>query len=262
MNNPLTAPKTHDTQRRGLEGKSALVTGSARGIGFAVADRLAQEGACVLLCDIDGEGAKTSAARIAQIRGVRSEGEGGDVSKPEDCERIIRTALDKFTQIDILVNNAGIKKDNLAVRMSEADWDAVLDVNLKGAFLMSKAAMRPMMKQRRGRIINISSVVGQMGNAGQANYSASKSALLGLTKSLARELAGRNILVNAVAPGFVKTSMTDGLKDEAKTALLEMIPLGRFAEPDDIARAVLFLAGDDSAYITGQVLAVNGGLYM
>ena len=203
-----------------------------------------------------------SAAKIAESSGSQVIAVKADVSNPSDCKTVIDKTIDKFGKIDILVNNAGITRDNLVIRMSEEDWDSVVDVNLKGAFLMSRAAIKPMLKAHRGRIVNISSVVGQSGNAGQANYSASKSGLLGLTKSLAKELAGRNILVNAVSPGFVNTGMTGNLKEEVKIKLRDMIPLGRFAEAIDIGRAVLFLVSEDSSYITGQTLAVNGGMYL
>lgn len=245
-----------------LQGQAAVITGAARGIGFAIADALAGEGAVLTMADADGDLAASSAAKIAGSRGVRAIAVKADVSTPSDCQAVIDKAVDEFGKIDILVNNAGITRDNLVIRMNEEDWDAVLDVNLKGAFLMSRAAIKPMLKARRGRIVNISSVVGQSGNAGQANYSASKSGLLGLTKSMARELAGRNILVNAVSPGFVNTGMTDNLKEEVKTKLRGMIPLGRFADAIDIGRAVLFLVSEDSSYITGQTLAVNGGMYL
>lgn len=244
-----------------LQGQSAVITGAARGIGFAIADALADEGAALTLADADEALVRESAAKIAES-GVRAIAVKADVSNPSDCRAVIDKAVDEFGKIDILVNNAGITRDNLVLRMSEEDWDAVVDVNLKGAFLMSRAAIKPMLKSRRGRIVNISSVVGQSGNAGQANYSASKSGLLGLTKSMARELAGRNILVNAVSPGFVNTGMTDNLKEEVKAKLRGMIPLGRFADAIDIGRAVLFLVSEDSSYITGQTLAVNGGMYL
>lgn len=245
-----------------LQGQTAVITGAARGIGFAIADALAAEGAALTLADADEALASESAAKIAESKGVQVIAVKTDVSSPSDCKTVIDKTLDKFGEIAILVNNAGITRDNLVIRMSEEDWDRVVDVNLKGAFLMSRAAIKPMLKRRRGRIVNISSVVGQSGNAGQANYSASKSGLLGLTKSLARELASRNILVNAVSPGFVNTGMTGKLKEEVKTKLCDMIPLGRFAEAVDIARAVLFLVSEDSSYITGQTLAVNGGMYL
>jgi len=245
-----------------LEGKTALVTGAARGIGLEIAAAFAAEGAFVAVADLSPEECAAAAAEIAAKTGARAIGLGLDVTKEADCERALAETEKAFGRVDILVNNAGITKDNLVLRMKEADFDAVIGVNLKGAFLMSKAAAKLMLKARSGRIINISSVVGQSGQAGQANYSASKAGLIGLTKSLAREFAPRQVLVNAVAPGFIRTRMTDGLKDEAKAKISEMIPLGRMGEPGEVAKAALFLAGDDSAYITGQVLAVNGGLYM
>ncbi|MCM2267610.1 MAG: 3-oxoacyl-[acyl-carrier-protein] reductase [Elusimicrobiales bacterium] len=245
-----------------LEGKTAIVTGAARGIGFEIAAAFAAQGAAVAIGDVSAEEAQAAAGEIASRTGARTVGLALDVSKEADCDRAIEETVAAFGKVDILVNNAGIARDNLVLRMKEADFDAVLDVNLKGAFLMAKAASRLMLKARAGRIINISSVVGQSGQAGQANYSASKAGLIGLTKSLAREFAPRQVLVNAVAPGFIRTRMTEGLKDEAKAKISEMIPLGRMGEPGEVAKAALFLAGEDSAYITGQVLAVNGGLYM
>ena len=244
-----------------LRGKSAAVTGASQGIGLAIAREFAVEGANVALCSVDGLSAQAAQVIAAEF-GVKALGAKLDVAKPEECENFVKRALEELGGLDILVNNAGVARDNLAVRLDEAQWDAVLDVNLKGAFFMSKAALKHMMRNRSGRIINLSSVVGQTGNAGQANYSASKSGLLGLTKSLAREFASRNVLVNAIAPGFVETAMTAALKDEARLKALAAIPLGRMATPEDIAKAALFLACDDSAYITGQVLAVNGGMYM
>jgi 3-oxoacyl-[acyl-carrier protein] reductase len=245
-----------------LEGKTAIVTGAARGIGLEIAMAFAAEGACVAVADLEVKDSAAAAAEIAAKTGAKTLGLGLDVSKEADCDRAIEETQKAFGKVDILVNNAGITKDNLVLRMKEADFDAVISVNLKGSFLMAKAASRLMLKARTGRIINISSVVGQSGQAGQANYSASKAGLIGLTKSLAREFAPRQVLVNAVAPGFIRTRMTEGLKDEAKAKISEMIPLGRMGEPGEVAKAALFLAGDDSAYITGQVLAVNGGLYM
>ncbi|OGS12284.1 MAG: 3-oxoacyl-[acyl-carrier-protein] reductase [Elusimicrobia bacterium RIFOXYA2_FULL_58_8] len=245
-----------------LEGKTALITGAARGIGFEIAEVFAAEGACVAIGDLSHEEARTAAAAITAKTGAKAIAIGMDVSKEEDCETAVAETEKAFGKIDILVNNAGITRDNLVLRMKAADFEAVMDVNLKGAFLMAKAAAKPMLKARTGRIINISSVVGQAGQAGQANYSASKAGLIGLTKSLAREFAPRHVLVNAVAPGFIRTRMTEGLKDEAKLKISEMIPLGRMGEPAEVAKAALFLAGGDSAYITGQVLSVNGGLYM
>ena len=245
-----------------LEGKTALITGAARGIGLEIAAAFAAEGASVALADLSLQDAASAAAGIASRTGAKAIGLALDVSKEADCEQAVGETAKAFGKVDILVNNAGITKDNLVLRMKETDFDAVISVNLKGAFLMAKAAARLMLKARAGRIINISSVVGQSGQAGQANYSASKAGLIGLTKSLAREFAPRQVLVNAVAPGFIRTRMTEGLKDEARVKISELIPLGRMGEPGDVAKAALFLAGDDSSYITGQVLAVNGGLYM
>jgi len=243
-------------------GKTVLVTGAQRGIGYDIAGAFAFQGASVVMTDVNGDGVQQAAASIEKETSAKTLALAADVSKYADCERVIEETLKTFKKLDILVNNAGITRDNLVLRMKEEDFQAVLDVNLKGAFLMAKAASRSMLRERGGRIINIASVVGQMGNAGQAGYSASKAGLIGLTKSLAREFAPRQVLVNAVAPGFIQTRMTDALKDETKAGLLEMIPLERFGTGADVARAVMFLAGDDSAYITGQVLAVNGGIYM
>ena len=245
-----------------LEGKSALVTGAARGIGFEIAALFAAEGAAVAVADLNELEAQAAAKDIAEKTGAGAVGFALDVSKEADCEKALEATEKAFGKVDILVNNAGITKDNLALRMKETDFNAVIDVKLKGAFLMCKAAAKPMLRARAGRIINISSVVGQTGQAGQANYSASKAGLIGLTKSLAREFAPRGVLVNAVAPGFIRTRMTEAIKEEAKAKINEMIPLGRMGEPAEVAKAALFLAGPDSGYITGQVLAVNGGLYM
>ncbi|PIU18776.1 MAG: 3-oxoacyl-[acyl-carrier-protein] reductase [Elusimicrobia bacterium CG08_land_8_20_14_0_20_59_10] len=247
---------------KALEGKTALVTGAARGIGFEIAMLFAAEGAAVALADLSAEESKASAAEIAAKTGARTLGLGLDVSREPDCGKAVGETAGLFGKLDILVNNAGITKDNLVLRMKEADFDAVMAVNLKGSFLMAKAAAKLMLKARAGRIINISSIVGQAGQAGQANYSASKAGLIGLTKSLAREFAPRQVLVNAIAPGFIRTRMTGGLKDEAREKICGLIPLGRMGEPGEVAEAALFLAGGGSAYITGQVLAVNGGLYM
>ena len=245
-----------------FEGKTALITGAARGIGFEIACAFAAEGASVAVADLSAEDCAAAASNIASKTGAKAIGIGMDVSKEPDCVHAVEETVKIFGKLDILINNAGITRDNLVLRMKEADFDAVINVNLKGAFLMTKAASKLMLKARAGSIINISSVVGQTGQAGQANYSASKAGLIGLTMSCAREFAPRQVRVNAVAPGFVRTHMTDGLKEEAKAKVCEMIPLGRICEPAEIAKAALFLAGDDSAYITGQVLAVNGGLYM
>jgi 3-oxoacyl-[acyl-carrier protein] reductase len=245
-----------------LDGKTALITGAARGIGLEIALVFAAEGASVAVADLSAEEAAAAARDISARTGAKTLGLALNVAVEADCENAVAETEKAFGKLDILVNNAGITKDNLVLRMKEADFSAVMDVNLKGSFLMAKAAAKQMLKARAGRIINISSVVGQSGQAGQANYSASKAGLIGLTKSLAREFAPRQVLVNAVAPGFIRTRMTEGLKDEAKAKIYEMIPLGRMGEPGEVARAALFLAGEDSAYITGQVLAVNGGLYM
>ena len=244
-----------------FDGKTALITGAQRGLGFEIAKHFASQGANTVLTDVT-DTVIDAAKEIEQEFQTKSLGLKGDVTKIGDCLDMVQKTLDSFKTLDILVNNAGITRDTLVLRMKEEDFDAVINVNLKGAFLMCKAAAKIMLKQRSGRIINISSVVGQMGNAGQANYSASKAGLLGLTKSLAREFASRNILVNAVSPGFIMTKMTENLKEEAKEKLLEMVPLKRLGKPEDVAKAVLFLSGEDSSYITGQNIAVNGGIYL
>lgn len=245
-----------------FEGKTVLVTGSTRGIGNAVALAFAREGAKVVLTGTSAVKATEAAQAVSSATGAEVLGIELKVDSAADCSSAVEKTLKAFGSVDILVNNAGITRDNLLIRMKEEDYDAVLNTNLKGAFLMAKAVARPMMKQRSGRIINITSVVGQTGQAGQANYSASKAGLIGLTKSLARELAPRGILVNAVAPGFVRTAMTDALSEDVKKEISGMIPLGGPCEPEAIADAVIFLSGPGSSYITGQVLAVNGGMYM
>lgn len=244
-----------------LENKTSIITGGAQGIGLALAEMFAENGSNISICDIDENALKTAQKTIEKY-GVKVFVKKADISKADECQAFVKDTIENLGDIDVLVNNAGVTRDNLTVRMSEQDWDLVININLKGAFLMSKAVLTHMMKQRKGSVVNISSVVGQMGNAGQANYSASKSGLIGLTKSLAREFAGRNVRVNAIAPGFVRTAMTDKLKDDVKEKLLATIPLKRFAEPQDIAKAALFLASEQSSYITGQVLAINGGLYI
>lgn len=252
-----TAP--HNSPR--LLGKSAIITGSAQGIGLAVAELLCREGAEVLMIDIDGLRAGEEADRLSAA-GACASALKADVTSFADCEAAVAACLGRFGKVDILVNNAGITRDNLLLRMTESDWDLVLDVNLKGAFNLTKAAVRPMLKARSGRIVNIASVVGQEGNAGQANYAASKGGLIAFTKSCAREFASRGILVNAVAPGGVKTRMTDAVPQEIRDRTIAKIPLGRLADPLEIARAVLFLVSEDSSYITGQCLGVNGGAYV
>jgi 3-oxoacyl-[acyl-carrier protein] reductase len=244
-----------------FSGKVAIVTGGCRGIGKSIAERLAREGAFVFALDFkipaEGEVFIEDEAIREQIKAVQV-----DVSLEQSVNNAMEQVVSEKGRIDILVNNAGITRDNLVLRMSEQEWDSVLLTNLKGAFLCSKAVARTMMSQRSGRIINIGSVVGATGNAGQANYSASKAGMFALTKSLAKEFGSRNILVNAIAPGYVVTAMTDKLSEEQRQAFLTNIPLKRPAQPEDIANSVAFLASDDSSYITGQVLHVNGGLYM
>jgi 3-oxoacyl-[acyl-carrier protein] reductase len=243
------------------EKRIALVTGAARGIGYAIASKLVSDGCAVVISDILADAASESAARLAQA-GAEAIAVSGDVSKAEDVEKMFAAAVEKFGRLDILVNNAGVTRDNLLLRMEEKDWDFVLNINLKGAFFCTKAASRIMMKNRWGRIINISSVVGVMGNAGQANYSASKAGLIGLTKSAAKELGGRNITVNAVAPGFIETDMTGNLPQAARDAFMVSIPLKRAGTPVDVARVVSFLASDLAEYVTGQVIHCDGGMVM
>ena len=244
-----------------LRGKTAIITGSARGIGKMIALELAAQGAHIVVSDLNETAGKQVVNEI-KAKGNKAIWVKTDVSKSEDAQQLIQKTLDQFGQIDILVNNAGITRDNLLMRMSEDEWDSVLAVNLKGAFNCIKAATRTFMKQRSGRIINIASVVGQMGNAGQANYAASKAGIIGLTKSVAKELASRNICVNAVAPGFIQTVMTDNLPEKAKEALLNVIPLARLGQPEDVAKVVSFLSDERSSYITGQVINVDGGMVM
>ena len=239
----------------------AVITGASRGIGRSIALALAAEGARIVAFDLDMAETEKVAGEIREL-GVEALAVQGNVTVAADTERMIDAAMEKFGRVDILVNNAGITRDGLLMRMKDEDWDAVLGVNLKGAFLCSRAASKVMAKQRYGRIINIASVVGQMGNAGQANYCASKAGLMGLTKSNARELAKRNVTVNAVAPGFIATAMTDALPEKTRQELAAQIPLERLGTADDIANAVVFLAAESSGYITGQVIGVNGGMYM
>lgn len=241
--------------------KVAVVTGASRGIGRSISLALAAGGARVVAFDLDLDETEKVAEEIRTL-GVDALAVKGNVTIAADAERMIDVAVEKFGRVDILVNNAGITRDGLLLRMKDEEWDAVLNVNLKGAFLCSRAAAKVMMKQRYGRIINIASVVGQMGNAGQANYCASKAGLMGLTKSNARELAKRNVTVNAVAPGFIATAMTDALPEKTRQELAAQIPLERLGTAEDIANAVLFLAAEPSGYITGQVIGVNGGMYM
>lgn len=244
-----------------LKGRVAVVTGGARGIGRQIALLFAKEGADIAICDVNAEILGQTAKEIESLgRGVVT----GvvDVTKPDQVDAFVQKTLDKFKKIDILVNNAGITRDGLLVRMSEADWDLVLAVNLKGAFNCAKAVSKIMMKQRDGRIVNMASIIGIMGNAGQANYAASKGGLIALTKTIAKELASRNVRANAIAPGFIQTDMTAKLSDEVKSEMLKYVPLGKFGTVGDVANLALFLVSDDSAYITGQVVQVDGGMVM
>lgn len=243
------------------ERKKALVTGASRGIGRAICEKLASEGTDIVFSYRSGEEAAAETIRLCSKYGVEVHGIKADVSSQEECESLIKEAVDLLGgRIDILVNNAGITKDNLIGRMKDEDFDAVIDVNLKGTFYMMRGVSRYMLRQRAGRIINMSSVVGVMGNAGQVNYSASKAGVIGMTKSLARELASRQITVNAVAPGMIETDMTAEMPDSAKEKVIESIPFKQMGRPEDIAEAVAFLAGDGGRYITGQVLCVDGGM--
>jgi 3-oxoacyl-[acyl-carrier protein] reductase len=244
-----------------LSGKKALVTGAGRGIGRQIALTLANAGADVAICDVDLASAQQTVGDI-EAMGRKSLAVKSDVSKATDVAALVEAVVTAFGTLDILVNNAGITRDNLIMRMKEEDWDLVLAINLKSAYLCCKEACRPMMKARSGKIINIASVVGLMGNAGQANYSASKAGLIGLTKTLAREFSSRSINVNAVAPGFIQTAMTDKLSEADKAKLTANIPLQKLGQPADVANAVLFLASPLADYITGQVITVDGGLVM
>jgi len=244
-----------------LKGKVAIVTGGAQGIGKSIAARLAQAGANVVIADVMEEVAKSTAQEISQ-KGNEAISIRVDVSSLSSVEEMVKKTLDKFDRIDILVNNAGITRDGLVMRMKEEDWDLVLDINLKGAFNCIKAVSPIMMKQKSGKIVNIASIVGIIGNIGQANYSASKAGLIALTKTCARELASRRINVNAVAPGFIQTSMTERLPAQVKEKLSSQIPFGEIGKPEDVASAVLFLVSEEASYVTGEVIRVDGGMAM
>jgi len=245
----------------GLEGRTALITGGGRGIGRATALRLAREGASIAINFKGNAAAAEEAKKLVEDAGGKAALVQGDVSADGQADDVVKAAL-AFGggRLDILVNNAGITRDNLLIRMSAEEWDAVLDLNLRGAFLVTKAAMRPMMKQRGGRIVNVSSIAGVAGNMGQANYSAAKAGLIGFTRTVAREMASRNITCNAVAPGFVPTDLTRDLLARMEQTILPQIPLGRFGTVEDVANAIAFLASDEASYITGQVLVVDGGM--
>ena len=246
---------------RMLEGRVAIITGGARGIGKEVAGLFVSEGAKAVICDVNLQDLENSqkdlSANGAEVMALQI-----DVTKADQVGDMVNKTLDKFGKIDILVNNAGITRDALLVRMKESDWDAVLNVNLKGTFNCIKAVTRPMMKERKGKIVNIASIIGLMGNAGQANYAASKGGVIALTKTAAKELAARNVSVNAIAPGFIQTEMTKALPEASKEAMSKLIPAGKFGQPVDVAKTALFLASELSDYITGEVIKVDGGMAM
>lgn len=244
-----------------LKDKVALITGGARGIGRAIGIIFAKEGADIVVADVNQETAQQTASEIEAL-GRKALAIEMDVTNFEKVEEGINKILDKMGKVDILVNNAGITKDNLLLRMSPADWDAVINVNLKGTFNCIKAVTKPMIKQRSGKIISIASIIGLMGNPGQANYAASKAGIIALTKTVAKELASRNINANAVAPGFIQTAMTDKLPEDIKKKMLEAIPLAKLGTPEDVANVCLFLASEESSYITGQTITIDGGMVM
>jgi 3-oxoacyl-[acyl-carrier protein] reductase len=244
-----------------LNGKVAVVTGAAQGIGKTIALLFAAKGLSLVLCDINLEAAEETAREIEE-KGGKCLALKSDVSNFQDAEKIIKQAVEHFGSLDILINNAGITRDNVLLRMKEEQWDQVMAVNLKGTFNFTRAALKVMMRKKSGKIINIASITGMMGNAGQANYSASKAGVIGFTKAIAREYADRGITVNAVAPGFIATAMTDAIPEKEREELIKQIPMRKLGTPEDVANAVYFLASDEARYITGHVIGVNGGLYM
>ncbi|MBN2655110.1 MAG: 3-oxoacyl-[acyl-carrier-protein] reductase [Nitrospirae bacterium] len=244
-----------------MKGQTAIITGGARGIGKSIAAAFAAQGVNIAVVDVNIDAAAETAAELQQS-GVRSAAYKTDVSSSKDVASLFESVVKEFGSVDILVNNAGITKDGLMLRMKEEDWDAVININLKGTFLCTKEAVKVMAKQKYGRIINVASIVAFIGNAGQANYSASKAGIVGLTKTTAKEYASRGITANAIAPGFIVTAMTDALPDNVKQDMFRNIPMGKFGTVDDVSNAILFLASPASGYITGQVIHVNGGMYM
>lgn len=244
-----------------LSGKNAVVTGAGRGIGQAIALTLAEAGADVACVELNEDFAKETVEKVRAL-GRKANPYAANVAKSEEVDQAVAKILADFTKVDILVNNAGITRDGLLMRMSEEDWNAVIGTNLSGTFFFTRALTRSFVKQRSGCIVNIASIIGRIGNAGQANYAASKAGVIALTKTTAKELASRNVTCNAIAPGFIQTRMTDALKEEVRQAMLERIPLARLGQPQDVANAVLFLASPAAAYITGQVLTVDGGMVM
>ena len=250
------------TEFLSLKDRVAIVTGGAQGIGYAIVEMLASRGASILIADLMIDKAEATAKEIARKTGQKISARSVNVTENASAKAMVDAAVEQFGKVDILVNNAGITRDNLIMRISEEDWDAVLDINLKGAFNCSQAVVRPMMKQRYGRIVNISSVSGVVGQAGQTNYSSSKAGLLGFTKALAKEVGSRNITVNAIAPGFIETRLTVNLPQEIKDISLKLTPMGRFGKVEDIASAVAFLASEEASFITGATLQVDGGMSM